>query len=239
MADIAPLTVVEPAGTARGAVLVLQEAFGVNQHIRDICQRLADAGYVAVAPHLFHRTGDPELGYDDFSKVAPHFAAITPEGVTSDIGVALQHLAARGFAAAQIGVVGFCFGGTMTVITATTDGVGAAVTFYGGGVTKPRLGFPALVEVAPDLRVPWLGLYGDLDAGISVDDVEQMRAAAASSGQPTEVVRYADADHGFNCDRRGSYHEPSATDAWARMLAWFETYLAPATVDTVTTGKET
>jgi carboxymethylenebutenolidase len=116
----------------------------------------------------------------------------------------------------------------MTVITAARGGVGAAVTFYGGGVTKPRLGFPALVEVAPTITVPWLGLYGDLDGGIPVDDVEQMRAAAASSGQPTEVVRYPDADHGFNCDRRSSYHAPSAADAWARMLTWFDTYLAGA-----------
>ena len=84
---------------------------------------------------------------------------------------------------------------------------------------------PSLVEVAPDLQTPWLGLYGDLDTGIPVDEVEQLRAAAATSSQPTEIVRYADAEHGFNCDRRSSYHAASAADGWQRMLAWFDRYI--------------
>ena len=99
------------------------------------------------------------------------------------------------------------------------------MTFYGGGVSQGRFGFPAMVEVASMIRCPWLGLFGDLDTGIPVDDVEALRAAAATAGQPTEVVRYAEAEHGFNCDRRASYHEPSATDAWSRTLAWFDRYL--------------
>ena len=222
----APLSVHTPAGSARGAVIVVQEAFGVNEHIEDVCRRLASAGWLAIAPHLFHRTGDPQLGYDDFSLVAPHFMAVSAETIFDDVDVALAHAAAAGCKPGQVGVVGFCMGGTVALATAVERRIGAAVTFYGGGVTKGRFGLPALVELAPRLRVPWLGLYGDLDSGIPVDEVEALRATAASSGAPTEVVRYADADHGFNCDRRASYHAASATDAWQRMLDFFTAHLA-------------
>jgi carboxymethylenebutenolidase len=221
-----PLSVHEAIGETKGGVIVLQEAFGVNDHIEDVCRRIAAAGYVAVAPHLFHRSGDPNLGYDDFGLVVPHMRALTVEGVTDDIAAAIDHLQGAGVPLASIGVVGFCMGGTLSLITATQRDVGAAVTYYGGGVTDGRFGFPPLIDAAPQLRAPWLGLYGDLDTGIPVDDVERLRTAAAASGQPTEIVRYSDAEHGFNCDRRTSYHAGSAAEAWGRMLAWFDTYLA-------------
>lgn len=206
-------------------MIVVQEAFGVNEHIEDVCRRIASAGWLAIAPHLFHRTGDPQLGYDDFSLVAPHFMAVSAETIFEDVDVALAHAAAAGFAPGQVGVVGFCMGGTVALATAVERPVGAAVTFYGGGVTKGRFGLPSLVELAPRLTVPWLGLYGDLDTGIPVEEVEALRVAAASSSAPTEVVRYAEADHGFNCDRRASYHAESAGDAWHRMLEFFSTHL--------------
>lgn len=221
----APLSIHQPAGQPRGAIIVLQEAFGVNEHIEDICHRLADDGWLAIAPHLFHRTGDPQLGYDDFSKIGPHFAALTPETVLADIDTVLAAAADAGVAPSAIGVVGFCMGGTLSLVTAVERSVGAAVTFYGGGVTAGRFGFPALVDLAPRLTVPWLGLFGDLDPGIPVDDVEALRAAAASSIADTEVVRYPDAEHGFNCDRRSSYHAPSAADAWQRTLDFFSANL--------------
>jgi carboxymethylenebutenolidase len=221
----APLSVHAPTGAARGAVIVVQEAFGVNEHIEDVCRRLADAGWLAIAPHLFHRTGDPQLGYDDFSLVAPHFSAVTAETIFDDVDVALAHAAAAGFEPGRIGVVGFCMGGTIALATAVERPVGAAVTFYGGGVTTGRFGLPSLVELAPRLTVPWLGLYGDLDTGIPVEDVEALRAAAATSGATTEVVRYPEAEHGFNCDRRASYHAASAADAWQRMLDFFSAHL--------------
>jgi carboxymethylenebutenolidase len=204
---------------------VLQEAFGVNDHIEDVTQRFAAAGYLAVAPHLFHRTGDPKLGYDDFSLVRPHFAGITAEGVAADIDVALDYLAANGITSGAIGVIGYCMGGTLSLITATTRDIGAGITYYGGGLSQGRFGFPALIEAAPSLRAPWLGVFGDLDLGIPIDEVEQLRTAAATSGHPTEVVRYADAEHGFACDARASYHAESATDSWRRTFEWFDRYL--------------
>lgn len=221
-----PLSVHRPTTTPRGAIIVLQEAFGVNDHIEDVCSRFADAGWLAIAPHLFHRTGDPQLGYDDFSKIGPHFEALTPATILADIDAALTSAAGEGFAPPSIGVVGFCMGGTLALHTAVEREVGAAVTFYGGGVTAGRFGFPSLVEVAPRLAVPWLGLFGDLDTGIPVDDVEALRTAAATSAAPTEIVRYPEANHGFNCDRRASYHAASASDAWRRTLDFFAANLA-------------
>jgi carboxymethylenebutenolidase len=222
-----PLSIHEPTGRPRGGIVVVQEAFGVNAHIDDVTRRFAQAGYLSVAPHLFHRTGDPAFGYDDMLQVMPHMKALRAEQVLEDVDAALDHLVATGIEAPSIGVVGFCMGGTVALQTAVERPIGAAVTFYGGGVKEGRFGFPSLVEQAPKLRAPWLGLYGDLDTGIPVDDVEELRTAAMLSGQPTEVVRYADAEHGFNCDLRVSYHQPSATDAWARALAWFARYLDP------------
>jgi len=227
MADATPLSVHAPDGPPAGGLVVIQEIFGVNDHIEDICRRLASEGWLAVAPHLFHRTGDPKLPYD-LTEALPHAEALTRDGIVDDLDAALGHLDEASVPVERRGVVGFCAGGALALVTAAERPVGAAVTFYGGGVMSGRFGFPALVDVAPRLGAPWLGLYGDRDLGIPVDDVEQLRAAAASSGQETEVVRYPDAGHGFNCDRRDSYEPASAADAWQRTLAWFDRHLRQA-----------
>src|SRR3982751_3668637 len=205
MASDTPLSIHEPAGDPRVGIVVVQEAFGVNDHIEDIARRFAAEGWLAVAPHLFHRSGDPKLGYGDMSVVLPHMQSLTADGVLADVDAALDHLAGAGVPLERTGIVGFCMGGTVALVTAARRDVGAAVSFYGGGVTEGRFGFGPLVEEAPRLRAPWLGLYGDRDQGIPIEGVEQLRAAAASSGQATEVVRYPDAGHGFHCDQRDSY----------------------------------
>jgi carboxymethylenebutenolidase len=215
-----------PAGEAKGGIVVVQEAFGVTSHIEDIARRLADAGWQAVAPAFFHRQGSPVLAYDDFAAVMPIMKELTAEGITADVTAALDHLEAAGFTPSRTGVVGFCMGGSVTFYAATLRPLGAAVTFYGGGVTEGRFGLPSLVELAPKLQTPWLGLYGDIDQGIPVADVEQLRTATAASGVPAEVVRFPDADHGFNCnDRPAVFNSSAAADAWARTLAWFDQYL--------------
>jgi len=210
MSDRTPPSVHRPAGHPRGGVVVVQEAFGVNSDIDDVTRRFAHAGWLAVAPHLFHRTGDPQLAYGDFDHVKPHMAALTAEGVLDDVDAALGHLADAGIGAGRTGVVGFCMGGTVALVAAVRRPIGAAVSFYGGGVAEGRFGFGPLTDEATRLRAPWLGLYGDLDRGIPVADVERLRVAAASSGQPTEVVRYPEAGHGFHCDVRPAYHPESA-----------------------------
>ena len=220
-----PLYDVEPEGEATGAVIVVQEAFGVNDHIEDVTRRFAGAGYRAVAPHLFYRSGDPRLGYDDINQVMPHMQKLSADGIYADLDATLGHLAAAGFEADRVGIVGFCMGGTVAFFGAVRYPLAAAVTFYGGGVAAGRFGFPSQIEVAAQLQAPWLGLYGDRDKGIPVAEVEQLRIATADAPVPTEIVRYADADHGFHCDVRASYHSDAAADAWRRTLDWFAKYL--------------
>lgn len=220
---------VEPQGDARGAVVVLQEAFGVNDHIQDICRRFASEGYRAVAPHLFHRTGDPVLDYSNIEKVMPHMQALDEKGLVADLDATFGHLAGVGCSGTSVGTVGFCMGGTVAFLSAVRYALGAAVTFYGGGIGEGRFGMPPLTELAPQLKTPWLGLYGDKDTGIPVEQVEALRESASKASVATEVVRYPDAGHGFHCDARGSYHEESANDAWSRCLNWFGRFIKPAT----------
>jgi carboxymethylenebutenolidase len=217
---------VVPDGGAPTAVVVIQEAFGVNEHIEDVCRRLADAGHHVVAPHLFHRAGGGTAPYDDFSKVLPLFEGLTDERIVMDVDAALEHLRANGFDDPSIGAVGFCMGGRVSFLVALERALGASVGFYGGGIVTGRFPqFPTLIERVSELKTPWLGLFGDEDASIPVEDVERLRAALDAVPVPTEVVRYAGAEHGFNCDRRPSYHPEVAADAWQRMIDWFTTHL--------------
>ncbi len=223
-----PGVAARPAGRPAGGVVVLQEAFGLTGHIRGICGRLAEAGYLAVAPALFHRQGAPVLGYDEFARAQPLMARLRAAEIMSDVTAALGYLRHGGLAAARCAAVGFCMGGSVAFIMATELELGAAVSFYGGGVAEGRFGFPALADAAPSLRVPWLGLYGDQDHTIPVPQVETLRARAARSPAATKVVRYPAAGHGFNCDDRGAYVPDAAADAWSRTLDWLATYLAGA-----------
>jgi carboxymethylenebutenolidase len=214
-----------PDGEPKGAVIVIQEAFGVNDHIQDVTRRFAAAGYVAVAPALFHRAGGGTAPYDDFSQVMPLFEGITDDGILVDVDATIAHLEAQGFEPSRIGIVGFCFGGRVTFLTAARRRLGAAVTFYGGGIVSASPLAGPLLEEASSLQTPWLGLFGDLDKGIPVDDVEVLRAAVGDAEVVADVVRYSDAEHGFHCDAREAYHEESARDAWQRTLTWFATHL--------------
>jgi carboxymethylenebutenolidase len=216
----------EPEGQARGAVVVIQEAFGVNDHIQDLCNRFAAEGYRAVAPHLFHRSGDPTIPYENMQDVMPHLGALSAEGLEADLDATLRYLADAGFDGTRVGVVGFCMGGSVAFLAATRWELGAAVSFYGGGITQGRFGIAPLVDLAPDLRTPWLGFFGDQDQGIPTDQVEVLRTAVEAAKVPAEIVRYPEAGHGFHCDARDSYHEPSAKDAWPRALQWFDRHLA-------------
>jgi len=216
-----------PAGEPRGAVVVIQEAFGVTGHIRNIATRLSEAGWLAVAPALFHRQGSPVLGYDELDKVMPVMGELSAGGIATDLAATFDRLESTGFAPHRTGIVGFCMGGTVSFYAGTLRPIGAAVTFYGGGVGQGRFGLPPLVELAPSLRVPWLGLYGDKDKGIPVEDVEALREAAARAPVETEVVRYPDAEHGFNCNDRPAFNPTAAKHAWHRTLDWFDRHLTP------------
>jgi carboxymethylenebutenolidase len=226
MSDTTPIYEAAEHGVPKGAVVVVQEAFGVNDHIKDIAERFAAEGYRAVAPHFFHRSGDPQIPYEDFDKAVEHMAQLTEEGIVEDLNAAYDHLHNDGFEDDRIAIVGFCMGGTVAFLEAYQRSLGAAVTFYGGGIAEGRFGAPALKDIGDDLKTPWLGLYGAEDKGIPVEQVEMLREAVGSAPVETEIVIYPDAGHGFHCDARPAYHEPSARDAWSRTLAWLDEHLA-------------
>jgi carboxymethylenebutenolidase len=209
------------------ALIVIQEAFGVNNHIRSVADRFADAGYFVVAPELFHRVGSPEVPYDDFPSAMKYMGGLNREGLTNDLNATTDFLATMGYDAPNTGVVGYCMGGAVSFYAATLGTVGAAASFYGGGVETGRFGLPSLLELAPSLKCPWLGLYGDLDSGIPVEQVEALRRATAPLAVATQVVRYADAGHGFNCDARpAAFNAEASADATRRTLDFFATHLA-------------
>ena len=188
-----PMTCFEaiPDGDTRGAVIVVQEAFGVNEHIRDVTRRFAAAGHHAVAPAFFHRAGGGTADYGDFAAVMPLFEGVSDDGILTDIDAAIAHLRDAGFADSAIGIVGFCFGGRVTFLASARRALGAGVGFYGGGIaSKGMLPFDALIGEAKTLRTPWLGLFGDEDASIPVEDVEALREALRSAPVAAEVVRY-------------------------------------------------
>jgi carboxymethylenebutenolidase len=208
------------------AIIVLQEAFGVTGYIESVVDRLAGEGYFAIAPALFHRTGSPVLDYTDIAAVRPHMQAMTGEGIRMDLDAVMGELTRRGFVGTHIGAIGFCMGGSLALYVATYCAFGACVGFYGGGVTEGRIGLPSLCDLAKGLQVPWLGLYGDRDQGIPIDDVEQLRAALDPVDVPSQIVRYPDAGHGFHChDRPNAFHEESASAGWTAALEWFTLYL--------------
>jgi len=206
-----------PAHTDLAPGLILfQEAFGVNQHIRNVADRLAAAGYVVVAPELFHRSAAPgfEVAYNDFPSAAPHFQAITPEGLAQDAQAAYDWL--QGQAQVQpgkIGAIGFCLGGRVAFVANAALPLQAAVSYYGGGLHT-------LAGRAAELHAPHLFFWGGLDQHISKEQREQLVQAVDAAGKPyiNTVISYA--DHGFNCDERASYNPAAAAEAWALTLAF-------------------
>jgi carboxymethylenebutenolidase len=217
----------EPGEDSGAAVVVIQEAFGVNGHIEEVTRRLAGEGYHAVAPHLFHRAGGGTAPYDDFSKVMPLFAGLDDHALLVDVDATLAHLRDAGHEDRRTGIVGFCLGGRVVFLVCLERALGAGVTFYGGGIVTGRFPqFPTLIDRAAQLRTPWLGLFGDQDESIPVEDVERLRATLGSASVDCDIVRYPDAGHGFHCDARSGHYNPdAAADAWSRTLAWFAKHL--------------
>jgi carboxymethylenebutenolidase len=216
-----------PDGDARGAVIVIQEAFGVNDYIEDVARHMAAEGYHAVAPHLFHRSGGGTVPYGDFSKVIEKYQGLDDDAILRDVDATLQYLRQEGWSDNSIGVVGFCFGGRVSFLVAARRHLGAAVGFYGGGIVTARFPqFPPLVDEAATLKTPWLGFFGDRDQSIPVEDVEQLRSALEKAPVDHEVVRYADAGHGFHRFVSDDHVPDAADDAWGRTLGWLAKHLA-------------
>ena len=223
-----PVYVAHPAEPPSRAALVIQEAFGVNDHIEDVTRRAASAGYLGVAPHVFHRSGGGIVGYGDMEGVMKHFQSLGDHTLLDDIDATLSLIHSEGIADESVGIVGFCVGGRLTFLAGAERALGASVSFYGGGIVQGRSeNMPSLLPKIDAMKTPWLGLFGDQDKGIPVDDVEQLRAALKAAPVETEIVRYAEAQHGFHCDAREQVFNPeAAADAWKRTLSWFDEHLA-------------
>ncbi len=220
-----PLAVATPEGPVRGGIVVVQEIYGVNEHILAATSALAAQGYLAVAPHLYHRVTVEAIG--DYQAARPLVHGLTAESLRADVGDALEFLADAGVDGDRIGILGFSMGGTVALWAAASLPVAAAVSFYGGGIDKPRWpGVPAGLESGGQLRAPWLGLYGDKDRSIPVQQVEALRGTFGSSGVAATIVRYPDAGHAFASDTRSpKYRAEAAADAWNRALSWFDAHL--------------
>lgn len=207
-----PAYVAEPAGTPKGGIVVLQEIFGVNSHIRSVADGYAAAGYFVVAPSTFHRVqAGVELGYTE-ADMGTGFGfktavdGLPAPGVMADIQAAIDHAGQAG----KVGIVGYCWGGLLTWRSACSlSGLSAAVPYYGGGMT-------AQPDAARKPQVPVLAHFGDQDHWIPLDTVDAFRAA-----QPGVEVHVYPANHGFNCDQRGSFNEAAARTARERTLAFF------------------
>ena len=226
LANTTPLYVSGDTSAPR-ALIVIQEAFGVNGHIRDVADRFAGQGYYVVAPELFHRTGSPEVAYDNFDAAREHMGALNKDDIETDLRNAAAYLNEQGYPTSSIGIVGYCMGGTVTFFAATLGLVGAAAAYYGSGLRAGRFGFDGQIAMAPSITCPVIGFYGDLDASIPVEEVEELRTALAATNQPTDVVRYADAHHGFHCDGRPAvYGAEAAADAYQRTLTFFAEHLS-------------
>ncbi|MEC5211997.1 carboxymethylenebutenolidase [Polaromonas sp. CG_9.5] len=211
--------VAKPEGTPRAAIVVLQEIFGVNSHIRSVADRFAAEGYLAVAPATFDRvkTG-VELGYTEADMGAgmalkTAVEALPEPGVLQDIQAAIDHAAQLG--GGKVGIIGFCWGGLLAWRSACLlKGLSAAVPYYGGGMTNKT-------EVARQPQCPVMAHFGDRDHWIPMDGIEAFKQA-----HPEVTVHVYAADHGFNCDQRGSYDEAAAKLARARSLAFLAEHLA-------------
>jgi len=216
---VVPAYVARPSVTPKGAVLVVQEIFGVNSHIRQVADGYAAEGYVAVAPAAFHRVKPGvELGYTD-ADMGEGFGyktaveALPAPGVMQDIQAAIDHAAQ--VSGGKVGIVGYCWGGLLTWRSACTlKGLSAAAPYYGGGVTTEA-------ETARQPQVPVMAHFAEEDTWIPMDTVASFQKA-----HPEVTVHTYAAHHGFNCDQRGSWHAPSAQLARQRTLAFFKEHLA-------------
>ena len=203
--------------------LVVQEIFGVHEHIKDLCRRFAKAGYLAIAPEMYARQGDvSKMAMNDIiSKVVPK---VPDAQVMADLDAAVAWAKKNNGNTAKLGITGFCWGGRIVwLYAAHNPGLKAGVAWYGRLVGNTDELHPKnAIDVAKDLKAPVLGLYGAKDTGIPLASVDQMRAALKAANKPSEITVYPNSGHGFNADYRPSYNKEDAQDGWAKLLAFFK-----------------
>ncbi len=214
--------VAAPATPSTTGLLVMQEAFGVNSHIRGVTERLAREGYLAIAPELFHRTGAGFEGrYDDFPAVMTHMGALRDPSMEADLRAAHDWLRSKG-AGENCASVGFCMGGRASFLAALTLPLKGAVSFYGGGIAPGPRG-PGLLGRVDELQAPVLLIWGGRDQHIGPDQVQATTEGLKAAKKTYVNVEFSDADHGFFCDERASYNPAAAAEAWPLTLAFLKT----------------
>ncbi len=215
--------------TAKGphaVVLVVQEIFGVHEHIKDVCRRFAKQGYCAIAAELYARQGDVSK-YTDYRDIMSNVVSKVPDAqVMSDLDATARWAGEHGGDAKRVAVTGFCWGGRIVwLYAAHSNDLKAGVAWYGRiDGTRNELQPKYPIDVAANLKAPVLGLYGGKDDGIPMTDVEKMQAALAAAKSPSKIVVFPDAPHGFNADYRPSYRPETAKEAWQQCLAWFKSH---------------
>jgi carboxymethylenebutenolidase len=216
--------VAQPSGNEqRPGLMLFQEAFGVNFHIRDVAERFAREGLTVIAPELFHRTAPPriEIPYDKFSEAQPHMKALTPDALKLDIRAAYDWLRAqRNVFHDRIACVGFCMGGRVSFLAGASVPIQGAVSFYGGGIS------PALLGEVPNLKTTMLFFWGGLDKHIGPDQIRPLTEACHRDGKPFVNVEISNADHGFfNEARPASYNAAAAELGWKLTLSFLDLHI--------------
>jgi carboxymethylenebutenolidase len=208
-------------------VLVVQEIFGVHEHIKDVCRRFAKLGYFAIAPEMYARQGDVSKLTDIQKDIIPIVMKVPDKQVMSDLDAAVAYAKGTGKAdTAKLAITGFCWGGRIVwLYSAHNPNLKAGVAWYGGlvnsrGASELQPKYP--IDLVADLKAPVLGLYGEADTGIPVASVEKMRAALKAAGKPCEIVLYPATPHAFHADYRPSYRKEQAEDGWKKLLEWFK-----------------
>ena len=224
--DIPAYRAMPSAAGPHAVVLVVQEIFGVHEHIRDVCRRFAKQGYCAIAPELYARQGDVSK-YTDYRDIISNVVSKVPDAqVMSDLDATTRWAGDHGGDAKRVGVTGFCWGGRIVwLYSAHSPTLKAGVAWYGrlvGTTNELQPTYP--IDVAAKLKAPVLGLYGGKDDGIPMPDVERMQAALKAAKSPSKIVVFPDAPHGFHADYRPSYRPEDAKDAWQQCLAWFRAH---------------
>jgi carboxymethylenebutenolidase len=220
--------VAQPEGRDKlPGLLVFQEAFGVNEHIRDVTQRFAREGYVAIAPELFHRTAPPgyEGSYSDFQSVMPNVLALSDKNLEADIRAAHDALLQQSAIDRQrMASVGFCMGGRVSFLANLILPLRAAISFYGGGIAKSERG-PGLLGHVAETHGPIFLFWGGLDKHIGPEQRQAVAEALRGAKKTFASMEFADADHAFFCDARPSYNKAAAVRAWALSLAFLKSNL--------------
>jgi carboxymethylenebutenolidase len=221
-----PIYFVMPNGaTNPPVVLVAMEVFGLHEYIKDVTRRLAKLGAFAVAPDYYFRSGDLTK-ITEIPQLMPLVNSKPDAELLSDLDSTVAWAKAQGSDTGRLGIVGFCRGGrTVWEYAAHSSALKAGVAFYGSLVDPPNPAWPkSPMQLAPDMKAPVLGLYGEADQGIPVAQIEAMKAALAAANKPAEFKIYPGAPHGFHADYRPSYRKEAAEDGWNQMQAWFRKY---------------